>query len=97
MENNLQNQLKEIREKGALNVGFYSQIFKDKHFDNAFVYGEIMPQIVAEGFFENENNKKGVTGISINLLQARILDIYLEDIKEYEFAHLAEYFLNYKK
>ena len=55
MENNLQNQLKEIREKGALNVGFYSQIFKDKHFDNAFVYGEIMPQIVAEGFFENEN------------------------------------------
>lgn len=56
-----------------------------------------MPQIVAEGFFENENNKKGVTGISINLLQARILDIYLEDIEEYEFAHLAEYFLNYKK
>lgn len=91
MENNLQNQLKEIREKGALNVGFYSQIFKDEYFDNVFVFGEIMPQIVEEGFFQNENNK------STNLLQARILDIYLEDIEMYQFAHLAEYFMNYKK
>lgn len=93
MENieNLQNQLKEIKEKGSLEVGFYSSIFKDPYFDNVFVFAEIMPEIVEEGFFQNEAKKN--SGV---LLQARILDKYFEDIEMYQFGHLADYFFNYK-
>ena len=89
---NLQKQLEEIREKGSLEIGFNSQIFKDKYFDNVFVFAEIMPEIVEEGFFQNEEAKKN-SGV---LLQARILDKYFEDIEMYQFGHLAEYFFNYR-
>lgn len=88
---NLQKQLEEIREKGSLEIGFNSSIFKDPYFDNVFVFAEIMPEIVEEGFFQNEKAKK--SGV---LLQARILDKYFEDIEMYQFGHLAEYFFNYK-
>lgn len=93
MENqeNLKKQLKEIQEEGALEIGFNSSIFKDPYFDNVFVFAEIMPEIVEEGFFQNEKAKK--SGV---LLQARILDKYFEDIEMYQFGHLAEYFFNYK-
>ena len=89
---NLQKQLEEIREKGSLEIGFTSQIFKDPYFDNVFVFDQIMPEIVEEGFFQNEEAKKG-GGV---LLQARILDKYFEDIEMYQFGHLADYFFNYK-
>ena len=89
---NLQKQLEEIREKGSLGIGFNSQIFKDAFFDNVFVFDQIMPEIVEEGFFQNEEAKKN-SGV---LLQARILDKYFEDIEMYQFAHLAEYFFNYR-
>lgn len=94
MENieNLQNQLKEIQEKGALEIGFSSSIFKDPYFDNVFVFDQIMPEIVEEGFFQNEEARKG-GGV---ILQARILDKYFEDIEMYQFGHLADYFFNYK-
>ena len=94
MENieNLKSQLKEIQEKGSLEIGFYSSIFKDPYFDNVFVFAEIMPEIVEEGFFQNGEAKKN-SGV---LLQARILDKYFEDIEMYQFGHLAEYFFNYK-
>ena len=85
---NLQKQLEEIREKGSLEIGFNSSIFKDPYFDNVFVFSEIMPEIVEEGFFQKKSN--GV------YLQARILDKYFEDIEMYQFAHLAEYFFNYR-
>lgn len=93
MENqeNLKKQLKEIQEEGVLEIGFNSSIFKDPYFDNVFVFAEIMPEIVEEGFFQNEKAKK--SGV---LLQARILDKYFEDIEMYQFGHLAEYFFNYK-
>lgn len=89
---NLQKQLEEIREKGSLEIGFNSQIFKDQYFDNVFVFDQIMPEIVAEGFSQNEEAKKN-SGV---LLQARILDKYFEDIEMYQFGHLADYFFNYK-
>lgn len=89
---NLQKQLEEIREKGSLEIGFNSQIFKDQYFDNVFVFAEIMPEIAEEGFFQNEETKKNC-GV---LLQARILDKYFEDIEMYQFGHLAEYFFNYR-
>ena len=94
MENieNLQNQLKEIQEKGALEIGFSSSIFKDPYFGNVFVFDQIMPEIVEEGFFQNEEARKG-GGV---ILQARILDKYFEDIEMYQFGHLADYFFNYK-
>ena len=92
MNNNLQNQLKEIKEKGSLEIGFSSSIFKDPYFDNVYVFDQIMPEIVEEGFFQNEEAKKS-GGV---LLQARILDKYFEDIEMYQFGHLADYSFNYK-
>ena len=89
---NLIEQLADIKERGALEVGFHSNIFKNPRFDSVFMFSDIIPEIVAEGFFSNEDPMKN-SGV---LLQARVIDKYLEDIDWYEFSYIADYFFNYR-
>lgn len=85
----LEKQLKEIREEGSLNTGFNMDIFKDENFDLNYMISEILPDMINRGVLAGRNYQKYIWNI--------LLDEYLSDLEVEEFKYIAKYFFNYEK